>query len=593
VTFAIATVCAKLCAAADSKLGADNIPKSSRLIALAAAKFPNLTHAERAMLWFSDVDNIDRGKFAIAGSSSNRDDPTNDPAQAEKWDRNRDIRAALINWLCVDPAAIALLNRRGIAVMGARVVGGLDLSYLRVPFSLLIRKCVLGDRIRLVAAELPHLDLNGSYVSEIDGKGLIVHGDLNLADGFHAAGETRLENAKIDGELNCSGGYFHSSTVALSQFDGPYKPAIIADLAVVGGDANLGFGFHSDGAVLMRFASIAGTLDMFGSRLSNPGNVALRCNGSSFGGVLFGTPSDEQKWGGFDAIGKVEFLAARVRAFFNVNRARFLGTVGDGHGFSAAGISIDGALLLRNVELQNGAFLDLSGARVTFLVDDENSWPAPGNLNIDGFTYSGIVPLAPTDASGDARTRLRWLQRQSGFHLQPYRQLAKVLRERGDEAGATQVLVAGDDLNYERFGLAGRIWGGFLKYTIGYGHRPLLALLWSLGVVLVGWLVVLIGKRAGVMRLTWPETTPVPTGDPVAGLNPLLYSLDVFVPFVNLHQEHYWWPDESALGQFRFAGREFSVRGSALRVYLWLQIIAGWLLSAIFIAGVTGLIRND
>jgi hypothetical protein len=35
------------------------------------------------------------------------------------------------------------------------------------------------------------------------------------------------------------------------------------------------------------------------------------------------------------------------------------------------------------------------------------------------------------------------------------------------------------------------------------------------------------------------------------------------------------------------------VRGSLLRRYLWLQIIAGWLLSAIFIAGVTGLIRSD
>jgi hypothetical protein len=35
------------------------------------------------------------------------------------------------------------------------------------------------------------------------------------------------------------------------------------------------------------------------------------------------------------------------------------------------------------------------------------------------------------------------------------------------------------------------------------------------------------------------------------------------------------------------------VRGSLVEYYLWLQIIAGWLLSAIFIAGVTGLIRND
>jgi hypothetical protein len=33
--------------------------------------------------------------------------------------------------------------------------------------------------------------------------------------------------------------------------------------------------------------------------------------------------------------------------------------------------------------------------------------------------------------------------------------------------------------------------------------------------------------------------------------------------------------------------------GAVLRYYLWLQVIAGWLLSAIFIAGVTGLIHSD
>ena len=66
-----------------------------------------------------------------------------------------------------------------------------------------------------------------------------------------------------------------------------------------------------------------------------------------------------------------------------------------------------------------------------------------------------------------------------------------------------------------------------------------------------------------------------------------------FLPFVDLHQEHYWWPDEAARGECEIAGRKVAVRGSFLRVYLWLQIIAGWLLSAIFVAGVTGLIRSD
>jgi hypothetical protein len=67
----------------------------------------------------------------------------------------------------------------------------------------------------------------------------------------------------------------------------------------------------------------------------------------------------------------------------------------------------------------------------------------------------------------------------------------------------------------------------------------------------------------------------------------------VFLPFVNLHQEHYWWPDESASGEYPILGHKITIRGSILRYYLWFQIVAGWLLSAIFVAGVTGLMRND
>jgi hypothetical protein len=40
-------------------------------------------------------------------------------------------------------------------------------------------------------------------------------------------------------------------------------------------------------------------------------------------------------------------------------------------------------------------------------------------------------------------------------------------------------------------------------------------------------------------------------------------------------------------------GYRLTLRGSFVLYYLWLQIIRWWLLGAIFIAGVTGLIRND
>jgi hypothetical protein len=248
-------------------------------------------------------------------------------------------------------------------------------------------------------------------------------------------------------------------------------------------------------------------------------------------------------------------------------------------------------LFWRNVELQNGATVDLSDARVGTLSDEEKSWPQPGDLLIDGLTYDSFGPGSPTDL----RTRLRWiaLQPHGGFEPQPYRQLAKVYRQSGLDNEAIQVLIAEQDARYARYGLIGRSWGGLLKNTIGYGHRPLLAIFWSFAVVVLGWAVVRTANGAGVMRPTWPETPPASTDQDYEPLHPLLYSLDVFLPFVNLHQEHYWWPKPGSSGEFRAVGMTFTFRGSVVRYYLWAQIIAGWLLSAIFVAGVTGLLRND
>ena len=102
-----------------------------------------------------------------------------------------------------------------------------------------------------------------------------------------------------------------------------------------------------------------------------------------------------------------------------------------------------------------------------------------------------------------------------------------------------------------------------------------------------------IGRSAGVMRATWPENSPRSGDVPYEELNPFLYSIDLFFPFVNFDQEHYWWPDANASGQCVILGWRIRFSGRTMRYYLWLQIAAGWLLSAIFLAGVTGLIRSE
>jgi hypothetical protein len=92
----------------------------------------------------------------------------------------------------------------------------------------------------------------------------------------------------------------------------------------------------------------------------------------------------------------------------------------------------------------------------------------------------------------DVHTYLTFLRLQPSFFPQPYHELARSLRENGLEADAIRVLIAGEDERYRQYGWAGPILGGFLKKTIGYGHRPMLTVFWMLGVVAIGWVMAAI-----------------------------------------------------------------------------------------------------
>jgi hypothetical protein len=574
---------------------------TSRLVALAARRFPNLSNAERAMLWFSDVDNVDRAEFAVAGTSSNPDDPSNDPAHADEWPASRQIRSSLIRWICVDYEARNLIDPEGIRVVGARIAGGLDLSLVNVPFPIVLRNCVFTEIINLAGAEIADLELDGSHTLGIRASGLVVRNNLRMSKGSQSVGAVVLDHAKIGLDLDFGGATLRYAKSAGDPFPERLRATLFAYLISVGGNVWLNHRFISYGAVDLGGARIGGNLHFDSGRFINPNNVAIAVPGASVDGVVY--LAGWGKDGDVEVTGVANFSFDRVANNFIVDHAKFLGALGDNHGFVGTSMSVMRSFTWRNVILQNGARLDLRDASVEALLDDEQSWPAPGNLVIDGFTYNGLESEAGSRVDGPTRfesaernavdSRLRWLALQPpGFYSQPYNELAKYYSGTGDDAAAATVLVAEEDDRYQRMGLLGRLSGDFLRATIGYGHRPLLAFNWSILVVLIGWVVVMMGKRAGVMRLTWPENSPPPTTDQFNGLHPLLYSLDVFLPFVNLHQEHYWWPDEGSKGQCTFAGRTITIRGSSLRLYLWMQIIAGWLLSAIFVAGITGLIRN-
>ncbi len=228
--------------------------------------------------------------------------------------------------------------------------------------------------------------------------------------------------------------------------------------------------------------------------------------------------------------------------------------------------------------------MDLNGAKVVALDDEEASWPQKGGLILDGFVYDRIA-----DGPTDAPTRLKWLHLQpDGYLPQPYEQLIAVLRQTGHEDQVAEVAIAKqwDMRKLGHLGWLGWIWNWFLYFFVGYGYRPWLAFLWMAILVGVGSRKLSRAHSAGVLvpsdREAYEEykkSKKVPAYYP--RFHALLYSLDVVLPF-DLGQKSNWrlidrWPGDRAYRRYQSC----SVA----------QLIVGWILLLIAAAVTTGLIK--
>ncbi len=107
--------------------GAD---RSSDLQTLAEQRFGELSEAERKL-----VRAAPRGEGANCGPDATPPaGAENDPANAISWEPGRAIRAALLEWLCTDRAAVEKVHRAGIKVHAARIEGRLNLPFVTVSF---------------------------------------------------------------------------------------------------------------------------------------------------------------------------------------------------------------------------------------------------------------------------------------------------------------------------------------------------------------------------------------------------------------------------------------------------------------------------
>ena len=290
--------------------------------------------------------------------------------------------------------------------------------------------------------------------------------------------------------------------------------------------------------------------------------------------------------GGFASDGKVRLVGADIGGDLNVNHAQF---------------DSGGSLTLERAKVKGGFFwrgwnaeLNLTNASTGALYDDKRSWPKNGNLKLDGFVYTRIA-----EGPREAECRLDWIEQQwpddkhVEFRPQPYQQLAKVLREAGDNVGARRVLIGMENSRrkYGKLGFFAWVWRWIFRVGIGYGYRPWYALLWGIGVILLGTVLFCRGYGAGEITPTDKEAySSFETYPPKEqhGEPPWYYqkfsalvAVDTFLPIINLGQKRPL-DAESALGGW----------GKWLRRYLWVHIGLGWLLTTLFVAGLTPIVRS-
>jgi hypothetical protein len=258
------------------------------------------------MLEFADIDNIDRGKFAVCGTSADPADRSNDPKDAARWPHDRDVRASLIRWLAVNRDAAARVDPKGLRALGARIVGSLDLAQVRVPFPVGLIRCSIPEAMSLDGADIPALDLAGSYTAEISAIDLNAHAFVSLGDirhllpavhaqqaghgEFRASGVVNLSIARAD-FFNFDGGHFHYSDQPIHAFGDPaLKMALVLFTVDSKNDVTMCCGFESDGAVLVDEATIGGDLNCSGGRFINPNNLALSAGQATITGTVILAP---------------------------------------------------------------------------------------------------------------------------------------------------------------------------------------------------------------------------------------------------------------------------------------------------------------
>lgn len=359
----------------------------------------------------------------------------------------------------------------------------------------------------------------------LNADGVDVGGGLSFDKGFNSEGRVSLRGAEIKGNL----------TFRKGQLSGSRGIALHAARAQVSGNVLFAPEFRSRGCLILTGATISERLSLKGAILRNPSDNVLQGHGLFVGQSA--TLADVVV-----ESGSISLIGAKINRQLSFRRARLL-TEPDSK--LELQESKCGTLFFDGMAERPCGSVNLDSAETTVLVDDKNSWPPEGKLNLANFSYRSI------DGDIDANVRIGWLNLQRGFSPSGYEQLIAFYRAVGDVRAARDISVARERsrLRRGRLGIASRLWIRFLGVTVGYGYRPGFAFSWLALLFVANSVVFSVAAGSNVLIPTENGARPtIMSSECESGyvcFQPLLYSIDLLVPGVDLGQESSWRIDTS------------------------------------------------
>ena len=485
----------------------------------------------------------------------------------------------------------------GVQIWNATVRGDLDLTNEEVPYNVLMQNCDFAGYVTFsftkfrgslsLAGSRFHNSVNFTYAKINEGfeanNTQFRAGSAELEDEFgELAGKVEFGNMKVEGPMFLADAIFdrpasfYGARIA-GNFEANgvhFKQSATFELMDVRGHVFLSRSVFEGNARFFR-VKVTENFEAMGAHFRDTTKVNNEIRATSFEGMsayaaLF--TADRTK-GATIFNPPVRFYGVNISTNLELDDAQFNGEANlenmliKGHAFLRRTVFNGGASFwsttvgqsfdVKNAQFNDARFsVNFSDLKADVL--DFQATSITNQIDVSGLTFREIRP--------DGLHNFNDLIGRADYNAGAYSALEDYYRRHGNISEANNTYIT--RRRRERDNLSWGAWVGDLMYDgfVAYGRRPWQVIIPILIVLGCGWWM--FRSRRGMQAQDEKNK--------YRRYSPLMYSLDLFLPIVDLRAANIWEPKESR----RLA-----------RLYLTFHVIAGWALITIFVAAITGIVK--